>query len=205
VIPVQQRHLWRPPDHPEGGQRGDCVRACLASIFELPYAEVDVPQGGYSHDVSQWVASRFPGLAPVQRLLAPWHPRPEQLDDLMEWPTSWYQQGYWIAGIKSPRIEPVERFGCGCTETIPAGDPSCRWCEGHPERRPMGIEWGIHAVVMSNGVIAWDPHPEAEDRDPEEPVRFYSSTTFSAIEPAAVARKMGDVGDRDECDPVSGG
>ncbi len=188
--PVEQRLLWRPDDHPDGPQRGDCVRACVASIFEVPYEKVEsIQPGGDSGDLRAWVKDRHPGVEPLHRLLVPLHlDRPEQLDDLDSWPTSHYHPGYWIAAIKSPRIPAREAFGCGCTESVPDGDPDCRWCEGEPGKRSMGIEWGLHAVVMHGGVVAWDPHPEAEDRDPDEPILFYSATTFVVVDPSLIRR-----------------
>jgi hypothetical protein len=52
----------------------------------------------------------------------------------------------------------------------------------------MGIGWGLHAIVMKNRHVAWDPHPEAEDRDPDEPIYFRSATTFKVTEPHRLHR-----------------
>jgi hypothetical protein len=185
--PVQQRKLWRPDSHPDGPQRGDCMTACLASVFEQPYEDCEVK--GYAGEISDWLKERrYAGVEAVHHLLGTGWQNPESIGDYRLWPTSHHEMGYWIAGIWSPRIPDEEKFGCGCVERVPGGDPECEWCHGEPEKRSMGIQWGLHAVVMQYGQVAWDPHPEAEDRGPDETIYFRSAVTFHVVDPAQLRR-----------------
>lgn len=181
MIEVEQRRLWRPADHPDGPQRGDCVAACLASIFELPYeqcAEVD----GTSQSIFAWTRDRFPGIRAGIRVVRPLGDGPEKLGDHLTWPTSHLEQGYWMAGIWSPRIPDEEMRGCGCADrTGGAGDPGCEHCGGRPAERSLGILYGLHAVVMHGHELAWDPHPE---RDPTATLYFDSATSWHVEDPS---------------------
>jgi hypothetical protein len=160
VKPVEQRRLWRPDDHPDGPQRGDCLRACVASILEVEYE--DVPDfNGMSQPLNDWLKSVAPGFAaPYRYLTSLGHE--ETLDDWKSWPTSHYEEGYWIATVYSHRIPDYMEYGCGCVARVPGGDPECKWCHGDPGSRAMGIVWGLHAVVFQHGRLAWDPHPERD-------------------------------------------
>lgn len=162
MILVEQRQLWRPDDHPEGPQYGDCYRACVASIFEVAYEETDGITGGDSQTLTDWVRRRYPGVGMSYRMLGDTWKDVETLDSWRQWPESHYEPGYWIATVKSKRIPDREIYGCGCGERTPGGDPDCRWCGGKPDTRFMGIQWGLHAVVMRHGVCVWDPHPERD-------------------------------------------
>lgn len=186
--PVKQRRLWQPDDHPDGLQRGDCLAACVASVFELPYEEcADI--GPTSQSLYDWMRERFPGVDATYRILTDLRV-PETLDSWREWPTHHYEPGFWIATIKSPRIPDVEQFGCGCAARVEGGDPACRWCHGEPDKRSMGIQWGLHAVVMEGGRLAWDPHPEA---DPDAPLIFRGATAFRVSDPARLVVAEGQL------------
>lgn len=50
----------------------------------------------------------------------------------------------------------------------------------------MGIQWGLHAVVMRGGRLAHDPHPDADGTI----VRFRSAATFVLDDPAPVVRAL---------------
>lgn len=177
---VEQRHLWRPDDHPDGPQRGDCVAACLASIFEMPYEDCAEVQGD-SQGVFKWTRKHFPGVRAETRVLRPLD-GPERIGDHVNWLTGHHEQGYWMAAIWSPRIPDREMTGCGCTDrTDGAGDPDCEWCHGRPAERNLGILWGLHAVVMFNDQLVWDPHPDA---DPNATLYFNSATTWYVEDPA---------------------
>jgi hypothetical protein len=104
----------------------------------------------------------------------------ETLDSWRDWPTNHYEEGFWIATVYSHRIPDVETFGCGCASRVPGGDPDCKWCHGEPDKRPMGIQWGLHAVVMQHGRLAWDPHPERDKGFGP----FAGATTFRVVNPA---------------------
>lgn len=177
MIPVEQRRLWRPDDHPDGPQRGDCMRACVASIFETSYEDAEGIDGT-TQTLFDWVRPRYPGIrARCQQLTGN---DPETLESYKQWPTTHWEDGYWIAAVWSPRIPDREEFGCGCPEHTEDGkpDPDCRWCHGKPETRSMGIFWGLHAVVMRGGELAWDPHPERTGTVGP----FQSATTFVAVD-----------------------
>ena len=181
-----QRQTWRPDDHPDGPQRGDCLRACVASILDLEYEDVPDLQGDYQ-PLFAWLRRDAPGVHVRQRCLTDLSCI-ETLDSWKDWPWQHYEPGYWIAGVHSPRIPDVETFGCGCTSKVPGGDPECRWCHGKPDERSMGIAWGLHAVVMHGSALAHDPHPEADGTVG----RFRSAATFHLDDPApAVCALLG--------------
>lgn len=178
---VEQRQLWRPGDHPDGPQRGDCGRASLASLFGVPYEATEGVDGTYT-SYDNWTREHFPGLACESRMLGDTWAEVETLDSWREWPTEHNVRGYWIATVYSHRIPDEERFGCGCADRMPGGDPKCKWCHGEPDKRPMGIQWGLHAVVMKHGECDWDPHPErAKGFGP-----FRCATRWYAADPAQI-------------------
>lgn len=180
MIEVLQRQTFRPADHPDGPERGDCVVASVASVFGVPYEEC-VETKGYTANVAEWVTARYGGIVEARtQMLGDGWKRVERAGDHEQWPTSHYEPGYWLAGIWSTRIPDVERFGCGCAERVPGGDTNCRWCEGCPDERFMGVDWGLHVVVMQNARVAWDPHPDA---NPDAPLYFRSATTFRLVDP----------------------
>lgn len=81
----------------------DCMTACLASVFEVPYEECPVlcDGGGVQaqawHGILDgWLADR--GWARLERL---------RHDDLSGDPLRcpWRFPGYWIAGVRSPRLD----------------------------------------------------------------------------------------------------
>lgn len=178
MVPVEQRKLWRPEDHPDGPQRGDCVRCCIASIFEVSYEEVE-DIGASIQDASRWVKERFPALTIVHRDIR--HPIPdvEEIGEHINWPTSCWNPGYWIATVWSPRIPDEEVFGCGC-----GADPDCQWCHGEPEKRKHPPRLGLHAVVMENGGLAFDPHPE---READPTLYFYGAAVIHVGNPALLS------------------
>lgn len=186
MIEVEQRRLWRPDDHPDGPQRGDCVTACLASIFELPYEDCVVDGG--SQGVFAWTRQNFRGICARTRVLRPLGDGPERIGDHVNWPTHHHEQGYWMAAIWSPRIPDEEMRGCGCADrTSGAGDPACEWCHGQPSERRLGINWGLHAVVMFNAKLVWDPHPDAAPTT--QTMYFDAATTWHVDDPSQIPRR----------------
>lgn len=182
MIPVEQPQLWRSADHPGGPQRGDCLRACIASILEVDYDAIP-DFGGLSGTVNAWLQNTAPGVTAPYRMLGDSWKEPETLDSWRTWPDRHFENGYWIATIYSHRIPDVEEFGCGC-----GGDPSCKWCGGRPESRSMGITWGLHAVVMFGGRLAWDPHPERTGKVGP----FRGAMIFRLEDPAPAFRALRD-------------
>lgn len=87
-------------------QRGayDCMTACIASIFEVAYEDApllcsesgDAPIDGWWNAYESWLALR--GWAVVQRVRTT-----EDETDPMWCP--WSLTSYWLAGVKSPRID----------------------------------------------------------------------------------------------------
>lgn len=163
MIPVGQRQTYQPESHPDGPQRGDCLRCCVASIFEVPYEDVE-SIGPSTQHVYRWVSEHFPDKKALCRYLTDpeddWKPN---LDAYLAWPTSHVEPGFWIATIWSPRIPDTLEYGCGCASKVPGGDPECQWCHGKPDERFLGVAWGLHAVVMEDDHLAWDPHPDATE------------------------------------------
>src|SRR4051812_29602776 len=99
MLRVEQRQLWRPDDHPDGPQRGDCLRACVASVFELDYDQVPDLRG-YTQPLRDWLRETVPGVGLKHQLLGVSDPYGcETLDDWRNWPTEHYEQGFWIATV----------------------------------------------------------------------------------------------------------
>lgn len=177
MIRVEQRQLWRPDDHPDGSAFGDCLRACVASVLELPYETVPDLRGD-DQKIADWL--RGTGIAVRRRRLHGFEA--ETLESWRDWPTEHHEQGYWIATVYSHRIPDVELRGCGCEGLR----PDCEWCGGEPESRVLGIAWGLHAVVMRNRECVWDPHPE-RDRGFGP---LAGAMTFYLEDPAPAARAL---------------
>lgn len=185
MIEVEQRQLWRPADHPDGPQFGDCYRACIASLFEVDYELVPELRGD-THKLHEWLSEVAPGVRVQHRILGDLWKEPETLDSWRQWPATHHEFGYWIATVKSSRIPDLQRFGCGCADDAGVGDPSCKWCHGKPGERSMGIQWGLHAVVMRNRDLAWDPHPLRDGTVGP----FRGAETFHLDDPAPAIRAL---------------
>lgn len=122
---------------PGGG--GNCLAACIASVFELPLSDVwpEVPNGGGFQYVCEWTACRYPALAAntIDFFDAEaWKPIRRPLADV-EWPMT--PAGYWIARVESPRAA-----AAGVLDSY-----------GFPTQ---------HCVVMLGSVLVWDPHPSRD-------------------------------------------
>jgi hypothetical protein len=137
VKPVEQTEMI-----PGGG--GNCVAACIASIFELSLDAVfpEIPNGGGWNQICAWTSEHFPMLSPQSRhFFKPFepiagyyvdHPDPQPLTNV-DWP--YFPRPYWIAYVESPRAAQagvLDQYG-----------------------RPTQ-----HAVVMHGSNVAWDPHPQ---------------------------------------------
>lgn len=133
------------------GTKGNCVAACVASIFGVTLGWLEekgiVPGSGFQ-DVASWTSEHWPGLEYRERDLCTnfrvvegegrggeddrWEydlPDPETHHD----PPAC---GYWIAHVVSPR---------GFLKSGPY--------------RGMPIQ---HAVVMRGANMVWDPHPQRD-------------------------------------------
>lgn len=148
------------------GSHGDCVPACLASVFELPievFGDRDDSQRLY-----EFLALNYPGVSVRVRYL------PFRTEEV---PYNW---GFWLAGIESSRFK-VDCTHCKADQeaSVPEHDfwrrDECRWCEG------SGLKPGWHMIVMENRQRVWDPHPDA---DWDAPLSFVSETVFVVADPA---------------------
>ena len=130
MIPVAQR------------TRFDCLTACLASIFECRYEDVPVfcdQETGESAPLwhvalDGWLADR--GFAFLQRV------REEGMDDDPMF-CPWAYPGYWIVGVKSPRVD-GEHAVVMCGREL-VWDP-------HPER-----EQGHRGFLSADHFVPLDP------------------------------------------------
>lgn len=138
--PVQQTEMI-----PGGG--GNCVAACVASIFELPLTMTypEIPLGGGAQKVMDWTERHYPALHYVDRShgryeqqgdryveLEPYEVLEHMRQDLIPWGVE-----FWIAYVVSPR------------GVISHHD----WGYWHPS---------LHAVVCSGSEVVWDPHPRRD-------------------------------------------
>lgn len=63
MIPITQTKLYRPEDHPDGLQRGNCQRAAMASILEIdiedmPPFELAPGACAFWEQIREWLAGR---------------------------------------------------------------------------------------------------------------------------------------------------
>lgn len=154
----------------EGSQRGDCVAACLASIFEMP---IDTfPEHDDTQWLWRWLAVYFPGVDLQHKHFG----RPTD-----EAP---YHRGFWLATIES------SRFKEHCTDcSVDLAESTsffwkrdeCPWCRG------TGIRPGFHCVVMENRDRVWDPHPGV---DWDAPLSFAGEKTFHVKDVARLTPRV---------------
>jgi len=183
MIPVEQTRFYRADDHPLGPSRGNCVAACVASIFEIPISQADATGTGYGQDLMTWTTEQYPALRCVHTSLTKIEDDWDQTGEgWRNWPElgDHREFGYWIAGVHSPRIPDEIMRGCGCADRTPGGDPDCEWCHGKPDERFLGIQWGLHAVVMNDRELVWDPSPRRADGV----ARLRAATTWHVIDPS---------------------
>lgn len=175
MIPVEQT-IFYAGKH----QRGNCQAACVASIFEIPLSQA-ADASTDKLGIGGWIAENYPALDVANELVGGKAGELEYLEDVHTWPKvgEVLHRGFWIAGVKSPRVPAKEIFGCWCKEDG-SGDPECEWCHGKPKKRYHGVEWGLHAVVMNGSSLAWDPHPRRDDG--VGPI--HNATTWRVIDPA---------------------
>jgi hypothetical protein len=151
--------------------RGDCYPACVASIFELPLEKVP-GLGGNTQAVFDWMALNYPGIGLRSRTWVEPRDEPE------------YHAGFWIATVLSSRFREAD---CSyCRPDTETSDPPWFWrrdecpaCEGSGEMR------GLHAIVMENRDVAWDPHPDADG----SPYRYCGEDFFIVTDPSRLAAR----------------
>jgi hypothetical protein len=145
---VTQTKLYSGPD-----ERGSCVQACVASIFELP--EMMAPE---QNEIAAWTSLHYPGLQYVA-----WECEPSAKP-----PTPLGHHGYWIASVHTQTEGFTDPCGrCwefeGNENGPPLCDPPrpCPYC-GEQWGLPKGTRPGYHAVVMRNAAVEHDPNPNTD-------------------------------------------
>lgn len=165
MIPVEQQIMAVFDEHGDNTQRGDCMRASVASLFDL--ALEDVPHFAAADDWwdvwLRWLEAR--GLRVANVFYAVDENDPSTL-------IGWPGEVYWLATVYSPR-----------------GRARCHTCKGrgkHRNHRPCrgcdatGLVPSLHSVVMLGREIVWDPHPR---RDMGH-LGFCGGYEFRVIDPA---------------------
>lgn len=154
----------------DGLGSGNCVAACLASIFELslPEVERDLPDGPSLTQLSEWTRQRFPWLecrtvnyGENYREVEP--PSDDEPDgrwtyDLPAERPAAPTKGFWMASIVSPRG---------------------KLRSGPYRGGPM-----LHCMVMRGEQLAWDPSPQ---RDEGRGAPLVMCTWWIALDPARAA------------------
>jgi hypothetical protein len=139
VIEVEQRLFYDAAT----GQRGDCLKCCVASLLELDYdavphfAQMDDWYGAYM----TFLHERGWGTFPIPNL--------GNCDADPSKPSSWPHLGYWIAAVWSPRI--ILPDGGAGTHAIVMYEEKVAW-DPHPQRD------GGHGGFISGTILrALDP------------------------------------------------
>lgn len=161
VIPVEQRYMAIFDEHGDNLQRGDCLTACIASIFELPIDEVPffVQEDDWYRAYHDWVRTR--GLCIERAWISVDDEDPTKLN-------GYPSDRYWIATVLSPRGKTRCNVCKGERETATQWDKElstyqildapapCSYCDA------TGLKPSLHAIVMRGREIAWDPHPQRD-------------------------------------------
>jgi hypothetical protein len=128
--PVEQTILAPP--------HGDCFRACIASILELPIEEVPNPHAPEEH----WWEAWHEWLVPRGLQLVEWHLPRDQ-------PVYCPLRGYWIATVTSPSRS--------CNHCIVMHDDAIAW-DPSPTGKQSEENWTeddqIHHVTL---IVPLDP------------------------------------------------
>lgn len=167
--PVSQTRFYEGPE-----ERGSCVQACVASIFELPESLACIER-----DIYGWTSLHYPGL---QYVRIDHEPRPAPSVPVGH-------HGFWIASVHTQTEGFTDNCGrCWEFEGNENGPPLCdppRPCPfcGEPFGLPKGTRPGYHAIVMRNAKVEHDPNPRC-DWDAE---RIYvGAAWWIACDPARV-------------------
>lgn len=169
MIPVEQQILAVFDEHGDCIVHGDCLRAALASLFELPIEEV--PHFAESErwwgDWMDWLAERNLRIGTAFYTVS--EDDPTKLN-------GWPGDIYWLACVLSPRIK-ARCHTCGGHGVANAEGAYCEPCNG------SGRVPGTHMVVMYGNEIAWDPHPQRTDGH----LGFTHGYDLRVIDPARLA------------------
>jgi hypothetical protein len=187
VIPVEQQQFAEYDENGDAIKHGDCMRACVASLFELPLEEVPhfVEHDNWYQLWSDWLAER--NLRWSRAFYSVRDDDPTQLN-------GYPGDIYWLATVKSPRIKSrcnvckgtalASHSWTGPDSSYVEHDPPiiCPYCD-------RGRSPGSHLVVMFGKEIAWDPHPQREMGH----LGFTEGWDFRLIDPAR-AKAMSETG-----------
>ena len=147
--PVTQTKLYSAPD-----ERGSCMQACVASVFEIPEAMAPTERAG----IAAWTSLHYPGIQWVA-----WHGEPTSTP-----PVPLGHHGFWIASVHTQTEGFTDPCGrCWEFEGNENGSPLCdppRPCPFCGERwgLPKGTRPGYHAIVMRLARVEHDPNPNAD-------------------------------------------
>lgn len=140
MIPINQTSFYDPEDE----TRGNCLHACIASIFHLEIDSIGLPDICYAQDVINWTNQRYSGWQCInQDWCTNYQVASEPTDERPQGGWVYHDPeylvaphyGYWIGAIYSPRIK-LEKSN------------------------PYWPRSGYHAVVMKGYNCVHDPHPE---------------------------------------------
>lgn len=162
MIPVEQRRLAIFDEHGDNVQRGDCLTACVASLFELTIDEVPffVESDNWWADYHNFFHERGLQLAQVRFQV--------DEDDPTRLRGGPLHGIYWIGTVKSPRGR------TRCSVCKGSGQTARQWdsefCEYVDYESPQpcsccdatGLVPSLHAVVMCGVELVWDPHPQRD-------------------------------------------
>jgi hypothetical protein len=168
--PVFQDRFYSPDDD----LRGNCVAACVASIFEYPYcAAVGLPDATLPEELAAWTVKHHPALflheadfrSNYREVAEPSEELPYgrwDYDDPEDFTPP--HPGYWIASVYSPRVV-------------------------RPESDAYYPHPGLHAVVMKGERCVHDPHPEGAATE-EQPVAL-GAEWWAVADPAKLYTSRG--------------
>jgi hypothetical protein len=162
VIPTEQRVMAIFDESGDNVQRGDCLTACVASIFELPIDQVPffVESESWWDDYQAFFCERGFQVGEVRISVDDDDPT-----KLTGHPTDGI---YWIATVKSPRGKARCSVCEGTKSTTDQWDSereeyahfdepqACSYCGA------SGLVPSLHCVVMCGGELVWDPHPRRD-------------------------------------------
>jgi hypothetical protein len=124
MVPVEQTILAPP--------KGDCFRACIASILELPIEEVPNPA-----PEDHWWKAWHGWLLPLGLQLVEWSPAKDE-------PTCCPLLGYWIATVSSPGA---------CNHCLVMRDDEIVW-DPAPTQKRSEDNWTAEDQILRVTVIA---------------------------------------------------
>lgn len=179
---VEQQVMAVFDEYGDNVQRGDCMRASVASLFELPLEDVPhfVEADDWWGEWTRWLEQR--GLRIANAFYRVDDADPTRL-------TGWPGDVYWLATVKSPRGKTRCCVCNGEKVTLRNWDDRTADYVKHETPQPCtsceatGLQPSLHSVVMFGRDLVWDPHPQ---RDMGH-LGFCGGYEFKVIDPARIA------------------